>query len=327
MKSFYISLGFAAMVKSQGFDFGVIDAAPVAVTTTLSIGAGSTTIEYNSATAIANVVADVSANFISRNLSSKSALKNRLPAGKRDGSCNVQPSGAGPVPSPDTPGAFLADPDFSSVAIDAQTPSGFVRSSLNLRGSNSAYASMGHTALDSYDSQTCANKCRAITGCMRSISISSATHLFCPDPPSTIVIKCVFWGGPVLNTNANNEGQWRSKFEIVIAGSNGYNTAGPFESPTGYTGIYLGEAAINAPNECNSYMGVKIFTSSPFDPALCAAACSSQSDYNRANPYEDGNFQTCQFYNTYMLLKNGGSAQQYCSLVLVTSKVFFILSC
>lgn len=105
----------------------------------------------------------------------------------------------------------------------------------------------------------------------------------CPDPPSTTVIKCVFWGGPVYSTNANNKGQWRNDFEVVIAGSNGYNTAGPFQSPTGYTGAYLVQAAINAPNECNSYMGVKIFASGPFDPACRSSATSNPQGSKKAD--------------------------------------------
>ena len=31
---------------------------------------------------------------------------------KRDGDCSPYPKGSGPVPKPDTPDAFLADPDF-----------------------------------------------------------------------------------------------------------------------------------------------------------------------------------------------------------------------
>ena len=32
---------------------------------------------------------------------------------KRDGDCALQPAGSGPVPSPDTPAAFSADPDVA----------------------------------------------------------------------------------------------------------------------------------------------------------------------------------------------------------------------
>ena len=37
-----------------------------------------------------------------------------------------------------------------------------------------------------------------------------------------IVQKCVFWGGAISQANANNYGQMRDGFNVVIAGSNGY---------------------------------------------------------------------------------------------------------
>jgi len=63
-----------------------------------------------------------------------------------------------------------------------------------------------------------------------------------------------------------------------------------------------------------SDMGVKIFTSGPFDVLLCAAACSSQSEYNIAHLPADGIPQTCQFFNTYVLYDNNQAVGQYCAL-------------
>lgn len=160
MKLCLVTLGLAAMANSQSFDFEAIDAAPVPATTTPPIGAGATTVIYNSATAISSAAAEVSANPVTE----KRSVENRVPLSKR-GSCGVQPAGAGPVPVPDTPDAFLADAGFSSAANNAQTPSGFVQQFKNLTGSNSAYAYMGYTALSSYSAQTCADKCKAISGC------------------------------------------------------------------------------------------------------------------------------------------------------------------
>lgn len=42
---------------------------------------------------------------------------------------------------------------------------------------------------------------------------------------------------------------------------------------------FLGNAAINAPNDCNNantYIGMSIFTDGPFAASKCAAACSAQ---------------------------------------------------
>lgn len=45
-------------------------------------------------------------------LQSVSAKKREL-IEKRDGDCSPYPAGSGPVPNPDTPSAFLSDPDFA----------------------------------------------------------------------------------------------------------------------------------------------------------------------------------------------------------------------
>lgn len=63
--------------------------------------------------------------------------------------------------------------------------------------------------------------------------------------------RCVFWGGPVTTDNAKNVGQWRKDFHVVIAGSNGYVSNKIVTPPGCSTPIYLGNAAINAPFDCN----------------------------------------------------------------------------
>ncbi|RWA11047.1 hypothetical protein EKO27_g4042 [Xylaria grammica] len=131
---------------------------------------------------------------------------------------------------------------------------------------------------------------------------------FCPDSQSTTLIKCVFWGSPTSVDNAKNTGFRYYDFDIVIAGSNAYDSlAAPLED--GYAAPEsLGTAQLNAPSDCggfDTYLGSKMFTDGPFDPALCAAACTAQSEYNLAHPPTVGSAQTCQFFNTYLLLKNG----------------------
>ena len=61
----------------------------------------------------------------------------------------------------------------------------------------------------------------AINGCMsfntyfeRDPSLEPGSG--CTDPASVTMIKCVFWGGPVSASNANNYGQYRSKFQLVL---------------------------------------------------------------------------------------------------------------
>ena len=184
---------------------------------------------------------------------------------------------------------------------------------------------MGYTTLKTYDSNACAAKCNKINGCMafniyfeRDPVVEPAAG--CDNPASTTMIKCVFWGGPVTTSNANNPGQWREKFQVVIAGSNGYIN-NSIATPAGYTPpTALGNAAINAPYDqfgFDSYMGAAIFNDGPFNVQLCADACSKKSAYNLAHPPTDGSpVQTCQFFNTYILYVNttANLQGQYCAM-------------
>lgn len=82
--------------------------------------------------------------------------------------------------------------------------------------------------------------------------------------------------------------------------STGYvsNSINPID---GYNGpSYLGTNAIDAPNDClghSTFLRDIMFTSNPFDAALCATACTAMtgSAWN----------QTCSFFNTFLLVKNG----------------------
>lgn len=86
------------------------------------------------------------------------------------------------------------------------------------------------------------------------------------------------------------------------------------DTPIGYSvGDCLENAAINAPVDCNganTYMGLKSYTVDTLDIERCAAACTAQSAYNLRHPPATGKPQTCQFFNTYMLYKNGVNYEQ-----------------
>ncbi|KAJ2992055.1 hypothetical protein NUW58_g2302 [Xylaria curta] len=238
---------------------------------------------------------------------------------RTDDSCSPLPRGAGPVPVPDTDVAFLVYGDFKSAAEGAPTPTGYYQTFKNLKGSNSAYGYSGYSTLDSYDTAECARRCNNVDSCSgfniyfeRDPAIVPSAA--CPNPDSTTVIKCVYWGDYISAANANNEGQWRNDFHVVIAGSNGYVKSG-IPSVPGFDGVSLGNAAINAPLNClgkDTYMGSKIFTTSFYDTGLCAAACASQNEYNTAHPPSTGSPKICQFFVTYMAHRNGSPEGQVC---------------
>lgn len=86
---------------------------------------------------------------------------------------------------------------------------------------------------------------------------------------------------------------------------------------SGYSAsISLDNVAINAPLNCHgqdTYMGSKMWNDNniPFLEDRCAAACTAQSAYNLKHPPSTDSPKLCQFYNTYLLLKNGVAQGQY----------------
>ncbi|KAK4561353.1 hypothetical protein LTR86_004670 [Recurvomyces mirabilis] len=316
MRSFSVAaLVVGAVIATpvpQGFDWDAIaDLAPVpsASIPIVNAAAQQTTVSFAATAAASSVSSAVLAQPTDTSL--------RMVKRGDNSACAVQPS------SQDTASAFSSNQDFAADANNAVTPVGYTLAYSNKAGSSEGvYGYMGYSLLDTYDTPTCAARCDSVQGCS-SFNIylerdpSQDPTSTCSDPASTTVIKCVYYGGPVTAASATNVGQWRDDFHVVIAGSNGYIN-NSISTPAGYTGpVALGNAAINAPVDCagrDTYMGVKIFTSGPFDASLCAAACSSQSVYNLAHPPQNGVAQTCQFFNTYVLYNGTQSVGQYCSL-------------
>ncbi|KAF2768369.1 hypothetical protein EJ03DRAFT_262594, partial [Teratosphaeria nubilosa] len=232
--------------------------------------------------------------------------------------------GCNPAPaSTDTAANFASNTAYQNAALNAVTPAGYQLAYQNATGSSQGvYGYMGYSVLSSYDVKGCSASCDATVGC-QSFNIyyerdpSTDPTDTCTNPASTVVIKCVYYGGPVTQASATNYGQYRDDFQVLISGSNGYVNHS-IATPPGYSGaVALGNSAINAPLDCNgadTYMGVKIFTNGPFDAGLCAAACSATSDYDRAHPPANGIAQTCQFFNTYVLYNDSAAVGQYCAM-------------
>ena len=324
MRSTIVAAAFAAVAAAkpiaQNLDWDFLEtvsAMPTVTVPVVGIQAQETTVAFDASTATAAIATAVSAAGVSTTaVVGKRAIKARS-------ACQPQPTGALAPAQPDTVDTFAADQTYHSAAKNAITPAGYTNTFTDLSASNNAYGYMGYTTLPSYDVQSCSAKCDAIEGCQsfniyfeRDPSVDP-DQTNCPNPTSTINIKCVFWGGPVSSSNAVNNGQWRASYQVAIAGSNGY-VNNSIATPSGYTGAtYLGNAAINALSDCNganTYMGYKLFQNQPFDVSLCAAACSAQTQYNLAHPPAEGKPMTCQFFNTYILLRNNQNVGQYCSL-------------
>lgn len=129
-------------------------------------------------------------------------------------------------------------------------------------------------------------------------------------------VKCTLWGYPVDGSLATNTGETRYDFVVVIAGSNGYNRIADPNPVPGFTGPVRLAGAINAPllNGNDTYMGYKTFSDVAYSPETCAALCDAQTAYNSRHPRKDGTYQTCRFFNVYILNKNNQPTGTFCSL-------------
>ncbi|RDW85389.1 hypothetical protein BP5796_03714 [Coleophoma crateriformis] len=336
MRCFLVAAAVMAAVsaspKPQDMEIDMIIAAPDPVITGAPVGVAEQLVTYDVASASAMVVAAVLDDAEAADAEADATDAAITDATVTDAArmvkrtaCAPQPAGAtgAPAVSSDTPSAFSANPAFAAIANAAPVPLGYALSFQNLKASNNAYAYLGFNTLSAYNTTLCAAKCSAKTGCLsfnlyfeRDPSVTPGPG--CEDPPSYTMIKCVYWGGPVTTANALNQGQFRSKFHVVIAGSNGYNYNGLPNVP-GYITQSIGNASINAPYDsqgCDTYITSTIIEGAPFDPANCAAACYRQSIYNLDHPPKDGPPKTCQFFNTYLVYVNttANMQGQYCAL-------------
>jgi hypothetical protein len=198
MRSFTVAAAFAAMAvanpvpQPQGFDWKAIDAlAPIPTVTipVVDVAAKASTVAFDPSAAASSIAAVVKDSGVD------SAPASALKARAATVTCKPQPLGAGPVPSPDTPEAFLAYDYFKAQATAAPTPAGYYNSFTNLQASNNAYGYMGYTLLNEYSTDACAAKCDAIKGCASfniyferdpTLNPNDAT---CNNPASTTNIK------------------------------------------------------------------------------------------------------------------------------------------
>jgi len=201
--------------------------------------------------------------------------------------CGAQPSSASP-PSGDNTSPQSFYQTFANVGSNVPTPSGYTSVFTNGQGSISEVGYLGLYPLDSYDPQACATLCDQKDLCFafnifveRDPSQNPAASCMNPSPITNV--KCTLYGMPISANTATNTGETRVSFQIVIAGSNGYQKIPVPDPIPGFTLPVNVPGAINAPSAAdgsNTYMGYKLFPNDPFNPAQCATACLAQNAYN-----------------------------------------------
>jgi hypothetical protein len=203
-----------------------IDAALAIPTPNLSVDplAAPSAITYDVSSATSSIAAAVAAGETPAILKRTATLISR----QDNATCTNRTRGGGPVPSPDTAQAFLSYAPFADAAKNATTPTNYTAAFTNLHASTTAKTYLGVAELPAYNVSSCTAQCDAQTGCTAVNIFFERTPTLnlgpdCTNPPSSTVIKCVFWADAVTKQNTVNSGYTDSGFVVAIAGSNGYN--------------------------------------------------------------------------------------------------------
>ncbi|KAF3919021.1 hypothetical protein ABW21_db0200521 [Orbilia brochopaga] len=255
------------------------------------------------------------------------------------GDCRPQPANSGPQ--------FFGEPADWIPAVQAAYPASnpdtvgsYTKVFDGLLGSVNQMGYLGFTTINSYDINFCKTKCDTKTGCLgfnlyveRDPSLDPGAG--CPNPSPITNYKCVLWGFPFQAGAADNIGQTRTSFKVVIASSVGYVKPPPCANLPNFdlygSNLY---GAINAPSlpaaqypayQTNTYMGFKQYPTDDvslnyYDPSVCPSACDAQTAYNGRHPpglstsNPTCSYKVCNFINSYVLIKDGKAQGMVCSI-------------
>lgn len=249
-------------------------------------------------------------------------------------SCGAQqPGGAAPLPL--TGGAVsdytAQDSSLRAEARKAITPDGYKKVFEDKLASTEQIGYLTYKNIESgeYDVAGCARFCDSEKFCRGFNIYYERDPKFepkegCANPEPQTNVKCSIYGYGVAEASATNDGQLRGPkdesgqaFQVVITGSNGYSKLIK-DAPTvpNFNGPRTLPAAINAPlyKGKDTYNGMRLFNTNPYDPSLCAAACQAQTAYDKRHPAADGTYKPCNFFTSYILTKNDVPLGTYCSL-------------
>lgn len=163
------------LVKRQDIDFDAYNEIPTASAVGAPIGVTAvqaTTAAYNpsaAASAAANAAATIDDSSAATTSADTATPTDSLK--KRDvgtSGCTVlAAAGNAPSTTPDTPAAFAANPVYSSAALNAPTPNGYIAVAVNKNGSAEDPSYMTYTTkgMTSYNPSVCAGYCTALAGC------------------------------------------------------------------------------------------------------------------------------------------------------------------
>jgi len=230
------------------------------------------------------------------------------------------------VPTDNSPTGFIVDPNLATVSRNALSyPAGYTNSFTNAYGSLFANNYMDAFDLSSYNASACAAYCNSEPGCVafnlyfeRQPSVWPADQ--CSNPSAMTGIRCALWGSQINAAQAQNVGQWRTNFMVVIQGSNGYNKNPAAPSVAGYAAAVPLSGAVDTRSLVASGVSdpflSSTFNTGAFDPRVCANLCTSTTATNKQAAIAAGasSYKPCNFFNAVQLSLNGVSQGTYCQL-------------
>ncbi|PNS15274.1 hypothetical protein CAC42_8275 [Sphaceloma murrayae] len=239
-----------------------------------------------------------------------------------DGNCAPQTNLYSYTPSVNTPKGFLVDTTLAAVGAAARPPPGYTANFTNAFGSIFAPDYLSYYQLSSYDVSACSALCDKIPSCQsfniyfeRDPVLDPGPN--CANPTAGVTVRCAMYGSQIVASQAQNVGEWRSQFMVVIQSSAGYSknnvpAAVPdFTGPTGLGG------AINVDTlNGKTVLLAQNYQSGTYDPSVCASQCTALTAKNKAAGIAAGAFSyaPCNYFNAFSISQNGVRYGYYCSL-------------
>ncbi|CAD0051240.1 unnamed protein product [Aureobasidium pullulans] len=125
------------------------------------------------------------------------------------------------------PSAFLKDSTLRSQYMSANVPTNYTWRFAGFYASQSQPGYMFYTELSAYSPTQCASICDGNAQCKGfNIYFERSPKQLpgdgCSNPAPQVNVRCAFYSTAVSEANAVNVGSWRSSFNVVITGANGY---------------------------------------------------------------------------------------------------------
>lgn len=159
--------------------------------------------------------------------------KQKRQATNVNSACATQPVYQTSQPAAPDPTGFMTDASINNVAKAASAPAGYTWIFANFMRTVNIPGYLGLFQLPTYNVSMCAGFCANNpnstmfnTYWERDPSVAPADA--CTNPSAIFSIRCTLWATTVTNTTSQvqNNGEWRSAFPVVVAGSNGYGLTG-----------------------------------------------------------------------------------------------------